>query len=97
MKTMNSTNQPNQRSEPALLKFVERIAGLKHEGEPGDDGPFERTSEDTMATLNQLILKARELVGTAAKCDKCGQPVPYVIGCPGGAELCQECFNGGET
>ena len=94
---MNSTNQPNQRSEPALLKFVERIAGLKHEGEPGDDRPFEPTSEDSIATLNQLILEARQLLGTADKCSKCGQTVPYVIGCPSGAELCQECFNGGET
>lgn len=30
-------------AHPALLKFVEKIAGLKHEGEPDDDGPFERT------------------------------------------------------
>jgi hypothetical protein len=83
-------------AQPALLRFVERIAGLKHEGEPGDDGPFEPTSEDSIATLNQLILEARELVGTAEKCDKCGSAVPYVIGCPDGAELCQECFNAEE-
>ncbi|MGO8931263.1 MAG: hypothetical protein ACLQU3_30780 [Limisphaerales bacterium] len=25
-------------SQPALLKFVEEVALLKHEGEPGDDG-----------------------------------------------------------
>ena len=83
-------------AHPALLKFVEKIAGLKHEGEPDDDGPFERTSEDSIATLNQLILEARELVGTAEKCDKCGETVPYVIGCPGGAEVCQECFDAGQ-
>ena len=79
-----------------LLRFLERIAGLKHEGELDDDGPSERTSENSTATLNQLILEARELVGTAQKCDKCGETVPYVIGCPGGAEICQDCFNAGE-
>ncbi len=82
-------------TQPALLRFVEGVAGLKHEGEPGEDGPFERASEDSIAILNQLILEARELVGTAEKCQKCGETVPYVIGCPDGAEVCQECFNGG--
>ncbi|MGO9199196.1 MAG: hypothetical protein ACLQM8_01495 [Limisphaerales bacterium] len=83
-------------AHPALLKFVEKIAGLKHEGELDDDRPFERTSEDSIASLNQFILEARELVGTAEKCDKWGQTVPYVIGCPGGAEICQECFDAGQ-
>jgi hypothetical protein len=55
-------------SQPALLKFVEEVAGLKHEREPDDDeGPFEPTSEDSIATLNQLILEARQLLGTADK------------------------------
>ena len=84
-------------THPALLKFVQKIAGLKHEGEPGDERSFERTSEDFIATLNQIILEARELVGTAEKCSKCGETVPYVIGCPDGAELCRDCFNAGET
>ncbi len=67
---------------------------LKHEGEPGEDGkPFEITSEDAIATLNQLILEARQLLGTADKCDKCKETVPYVIGCPDGTELCQDCFD----
>ena len=84
-------------SQPALLKFVEEVAGLKHEREPGDDGdPFEPTSEDSIATLNQLILEARKLLGTADKCHKCGEVVPYVIGCPAGIELCQECFDAGQ-
>ena len=81
-------------SQPALLKFVEEVAELKHEVEPDDDGsPFEPTSEDTIATLNQLIPEARQLLGTADKCHKCGEVVPYVIGCPDGTELCQDCFN----
>jgi hypothetical protein len=50
-------------SQPALLAYVEKIAGLKHENEPDDNGPFERTSEDSIATLNQLILEARTLKG----------------------------------
>jgi hypothetical protein len=84
-------------SQPALLKFVEEVAELKHEGEPGDDGgPFDQTSEDAIATLNQLILEARQLLGTADKCDKCGEVVPYVIGCPDGTELCQDCFDAGQ-
>jgi hypothetical protein len=53
-------------SQPALLRFVEEIALLKHENEPGDDGePFDPTSEDSIATLNQLILEARQLLGKA--------------------------------
>jgi hypothetical protein len=81
-------------SQPALLKFVEEIAGLKHEKEPGDDGKLsERPSEDYIATLNQLIVEARQLLGTADKCSKCGEVVPYVIGCPDGTELCQDCFD----
>ncbi len=83
-------------TQPALLRFVERVAGLKREGEPGDDGPFERTSEDSIATLNQLILEARQLLGTAETCGKCGQTVPYVIVCLGGAEICQQCFDAGK-
>jgi hypothetical protein len=84
-------------SQPALLKFVEEVAGLKHEREPGDDGdPFERPAEDSIATLNQLILEARQLLGTADKCDKCKETVPYVIGCPNGTELCQDCFDAGQ-
>src|ERR1035441_2253837 len=36
-------------SQTALLKFVEEVAQLKHENEPGDDGKsFEITSEDTI-------------------------------------------------
>ena len=84
-------------SQPALLKFVEEVAQLKHENEPGDDGkPFEPTSEDTIVTLNQLILEARQLLGTIDKCSNCGEVVPYVIGCPDGTELCQECFDAGQ-
>ncbi len=81
-------------AQPALLKFVEEVALLKHEREPGDDGdPFEPTSEVAIATLNQLILEARQLLGTADKCQKCGEVVAYVIGCPDGTELCQDCFD----
>ena len=84
-------------SQPALLKFVEEVAELKHKREPGDDGePFDQTSEDAIATLNQLILEARGLLGTADKCDKCGEVVPYVINCPDGTELCQDCFDAGQ-
>jgi hypothetical protein len=81
-------------AHPALLKFVEEVAKLKHEKEPDDEGKFaDRPSEDYIATLNQLILEARQLLGTAGKCDKCGEVVPYVIGCPDGTELCQDCFD----
>ena len=81
-------------SQPALLKFVEEVALLKHENEPDDDGILsDRPSEDFIAILNQLILEARQLLGTADKCHKCGEVVPYVIGCSDGTELCQECFD----
>ena len=30
------------------------------------------------------------------KCDDCGKEVKTVIGCPDGAEICQECFDGGK-
>lgn len=46
-------------AQPAMLKFVKGVASLRHEREPDDDVPFERTSEDYIATLNQLILEAR--------------------------------------
>ena len=78
-----------------LLKFVEEVAQLRHENEPDDD-PFERTWEDTIATLNQVILDARRVLGTAEKCGECGQTVPFVIGCPDGAEVCQDCFEAGQ-
>jgi hypothetical protein len=84
-------------SQPALLKFVEEVAGLKHEKEPDDDGkPSERHSEDYIAILNELIMDARQLLGTADKCDKCRKTVPYVIGCPDGTEICQDCFDAGQ-
>jgi hypothetical protein len=84
-------------SQPALLKFVNEIAGLKHKKEPGDDGKLsERTSEDYIATLNQLIVEARRLQGTADECSKCDEVVPYVIGCPDGTELCRERFDTGQ-
>jgi hypothetical protein len=81
-------------AQPALLRFVEEVALLKHEKEPDDDGILsDRPSEDFIAILNQLILEARQLLGTADKRQKCEAVVPYVIGCPGGAELCQDCFD----
>jgi hypothetical protein len=81
-------------SQEALVKFVEEVAHLEHEGEPGDDGsPFDPTSEDSIATLNQLVLEARQLLGTADECCRCQVIVPYVIDCPEGAELCQDCFD----
>ena len=84
-------------SQPALFKFVEEVAGLKHEKEPDDDGKFsERESEDYIATLNQLILEAPQLLGAADKCDACGEIVPNVIGCPDGTEVCQACFDSGQ-
>jgi hypothetical protein len=89
--------EPNQQITEAqmrLLQFAKNVADLMHEGEPGNDGqPFDRTSEDTIAALNQLILEARELVGTADTCGDCGETVAYVIGCPDGAEICQGCFD----
>lgn len=87
------TAQP--RSE--LLRFVEQIAGLQHEHEPDDGGEFfDRPSEDFVATLNELILEARQILGTADKCDECGEIVPYVIGTPDGAVVCQDCFDEGQ-
>jgi hypothetical protein len=84
-------------SQPALLKFVEEVAGLRHEKEPDDEGKVsERPSEDYIATLNQLILDARKLMGTADQCHECKESVPYVIGCPDGVELCQDCFDAGQ-
>lgn len=84
-------------AQPALLKFVEEVSLLKHEGEPGDDeDPFEITSEDAIATLNPFILEARQLLGTADWCDKCKETVPHVIGCPDGTELCQDRFDAGQ-
>jgi hypothetical protein len=46
---------------------VEKVATVNHEGEPGDDGLFKITSEDAITTLNELILDARKLLGTADK------------------------------
>jgi len=73
------------------------VSDLWHEDEPGDDGePYEPTSEDAIATLNQLIAEARQLLGTADKCDECGEIVPYVIGRPDGVEVCRDCFEAGQ-
>ncbi len=52
------------------------MAELKHEQE--DKGSFERSSGDYIVTLNELILHARELLGTAVKCSVCGETVPYI-------------------
>ena len=84
-------------AQPALLRFGEEVVLLKHEGKPGDAGdPFEPTSEAFIATLNQLILEAGQLLGTADKCDKCKETVPDIIGCPNGTELCLDCFDAGQ-
>lgn len=84
-------------AQPELLKLVERISRLNHEGETDDDGQvYEPSSEDAIATLNELIMAARVLLGTAEKCDECGETVPYLIGCPDGAEVCRDCFEAGQ-
>ena len=76
---------------------MQEVAELKHEKEPDDDGECsERPSEDYIVTLNQFILEARQLLGTADKCDACGEIVPYLIECPDGTELCQDCFDAGQ-
>lgn len=54
------------------------------------------SSEDAIATVNRLIMEARELNGTASKCEACEETVPYIIGCPDGKEICQECFDAGQ-
>ncbi len=79
--------------QPQLLRFVEEVSQLSHESE---EDPFERTREDTIVTLNQVIMDARQLLGIAEKCSECGQTVPLVIGCPDGAEVCQDCFDAGQ-
>ena len=76
---------------------MEEVATLKHEREPDDDANLsDRPSEDFIATLNQVIMDARQLLGTADKCAECGEVVPYVIGCPDGTGLCQDCFDAGQ-
>jgi hypothetical protein len=87
----------NAASQPALFQFVQEVSLQMHEGEPDETGePFERASEDAIATLNQLILEARRLMGTAETCCECGATVAYVIGCPNGIEICQDCFDAGQ-
>ena len=87
----------NAVSQPALLQFAQQVSLLMHEGEPDEAGePFDRTSEDAIATLNQLILEARLLMGTAETCCECGTTVAYIIGCPDGTEICQDCFDAGQ-
>ena len=84
-------------SQSGLLRFVETVAELTHEGELDDDGkPHEPSSEDAIATLNRLIADARQLLGTAEACSECRRSVPYVIGCPDGAEICRDCFEAGQ-
>lgn len=84
-------------SPPQLPQFVKKISNLLHEREPDEAGePFDRTSEDAIAALNQLILEARQLMGTAETCGECRATVAYIIGCPDGAEICQDCFDAGQ-
>jgi len=87
----------NAASQLALHQFAHEVSLLMHEGEPDEAGErFERTSEDAIAALNQLILEARQLMGTAETCGECGATVAYVIGCPDGEALCQDCFDAGQ-
>jgi hypothetical protein len=81
-------------SQPALLRFVEEIAGFKHEGEPDDNGqPSETSLEDAIDTLNQLIFDARKLLGLAEECRVCGKIVPYVMVRRDGTKMCRDCFD----
>jgi hypothetical protein len=83
-------------SQAALHQFAQEVSLLMHEGEPDEAGePFDRTCEDAISTLNQLILEARQLMGTTETCCKCGATVAYIIGCPDGEEVCQECADAG--
>ena len=87
----------NAASQQALIQFVQEVSLLMHEGEPDKAGePLERTSEDAIATLNQLILEARQLMGTSETCCDCGAMVAYIIGCPDGTEICQDFFDAGQ-
>ena len=83
--------------ESRLLAFARNVSLLMHEGELDEMGePHEPVSEEAIATLNQLIADARQLLGTSEKCIECGQMVPYVIGCPDGGDVCQDCFDAGK-
>ncbi|MDA1277539.1 MAG: hypothetical protein O2960_26355 [Verrucomicrobia bacterium] len=87
----------NQSGESKLFGFAKRVADLTHEGELDDNGEsYEPSSEDAIAALNDLIQEARQLLGLSETCGECGQSVPYIIGCPDGAELCQDCFDAGQ-
>jgi len=46
---------------PEMLAFVRLIAGMTREGEKVDGERFEPTSEDCIATLNELITQGRKL------------------------------------
>src|SRR4051794_25994836 len=81
----------------ALWKFATEVSRMTHEDQPDDDGnKFEMTSEDAIATVNSLIMEARQLTGTDSKCVLCEESVPYIIGCPDGREICQACFDAGQ-
>jgi hypothetical protein len=69
------------------------LAALEALKEPARSQPDLLKFGDIIATLNQLIMETRQLLGPAETCDKCGDAVPSVIGCPRGAEVCQDCFD----
>lgn len=81
-----------------LLKFVERVGRMTHEGEPWDqensEGKrrFEMSSEDAIATVNELILEARVLLGTAHTCADCHEVVAFTNERENGDRVCQSCY-----
>lgn len=52
------------------------------------------TSDDMFEAMEAT---GHEVIGQkdTEKCSNCGTRVPYIIGCPDGQEVCQECFDNG--
>jgi len=49
---------------------------------------------EAVEDLRSLVNEARYLLGIQL-CDDCGDEVDELVGCPDGAEICQDCFDGG--
>lgn len=50
---------------------------------------------DSAGETKRIDLTAEEQAGNIQLCDDCGAKCEKIIGCPDGAEICQECFDAG--
>lgn len=76
--------------EPAAESQDNSVTALQHDL-PADQDPRFREQIRQLQEITE-ILKSQMAI---SQCSDCGAEADHILGCPDGAEICQDCFDSG--